>query len=170
MSYATLPYFGINSFKFYNAKGAVTFGRYQLRPVAGEHFLTQEQLATARLDYLTTEIRERVRRSPAKFKLMLQVAEKDDQIDDPIVLAGYSQADRIGHDHHHQGRGGQPSRREEVILHAGSIGSRYRSCRSDDRCPFSVLYRVSVATSPGLNDARTIAGLRLMVSPPGCGS
>ncbi|MFZ1554731.1 MAG: catalase, partial [Nitrospira sp.] len=72
VSYATLPYFGINSFKFTNAKGAVTFGRYQLRPVAGEHFLTQEQLATAEPDYLTTEIRERVRRSPAKFKLMLQ--------------------------------------------------------------------------------------------------
>ena len=81
-----LPYFGINSFKFTNAKGAVTFGRYQLRPVAGEHFLTQEQLATAEPDYLTTEIRERVRRSPAKFKLMLQVAEKDDQIDDPTIV------------------------------------------------------------------------------------
>ena len=40
VSYATLPYFGINAFKFTNAKGAVTFGRYQLRPVAGEHFLT----------------------------------------------------------------------------------------------------------------------------------
>ncbi len=85
VSYATLPYFGINSFKFTNAKGATTFGRYQLRPVAGEHFLTQEQLATAEPDYLSTEIRERVRRSPAKFKLLVQVAEKDDRIDDPSV-------------------------------------------------------------------------------------
>ncbi len=85
VSYATLPYFGINSFKFTNAKGAVTFGRYQLRPVAGEHFLTQEQLGTAEPNYLTTEIRERVRRGPAKFKLVLQVAEKDDKIDDPTI-------------------------------------------------------------------------------------
>ncbi len=85
VSYATLPYFGINSFKFTNAKGTVTFGRYQLRPVAGEHFLTQEQLATAEPDYLSTEIRERVRRSPAKFKLLVQVAEKDDKIDDPSI-------------------------------------------------------------------------------------
>jgi len=85
ISYATLPYFGINAFKFTNAKGAVTFGRYQLRPVAGEHFLTQEQLATMGPDYLSTEIRERVRRGPAKFTLLLQVAEKDDKIDDPSI-------------------------------------------------------------------------------------
>ncbi|MEK6804226.1 MAG: catalase family peroxidase [Nitrospirota bacterium] len=85
VSYATLPYFGINSFKFTNAKGATTFARYQLRPVAGEHFLTQEQLATMGPDYLSTEIRERVRRGPAKFKLLLQVAEKEDKIDDPSI-------------------------------------------------------------------------------------
>ena len=85
VSYATLPYFGINAFKFTNAKGAVTFGRYQLRPVAGEHYLTQEQLATMEPDYLSTEIRERVRRGPAKFTLLLQVAEKDDKVDDPSI-------------------------------------------------------------------------------------
>lgn len=85
VSYATLPYFGINAFKFTNAKGAITFGRYQLRPVAGEHFLTQEQLATMGPDYLSTEIRERVRRGPAKFTLLLQVAEKDDKVDDPSI-------------------------------------------------------------------------------------
>ena len=85
VSYATLPYFGINASKFTNAKGAVTFGRYQLRPVAGEHYLTQEQLATMEPDYLSTEIRERVRRGPAKFTLLLQVAEKDDKIDDPSI-------------------------------------------------------------------------------------
>ena len=85
VSYASLPYFGINSFKFTNAKGAVTFGRYQLRPVAGEQFLTQEQLGTMAPDYLSSEIRERVRRSPAEFKLLLQVAEKDGKIDDPSI-------------------------------------------------------------------------------------
>ncbi|HVG01512.1 MAG TPA: catalase family peroxidase [Nitrospira sp.] len=85
VSYATLPYFGINSFKFTNAKGETTFGRYQLRPVAGEHFLTEEQLATMGPDYLSAEIRERVRRGPPKFKLFVQVAEKGDKIDDPSI-------------------------------------------------------------------------------------
>ncbi len=85
VSYATLPYFGINAFKFTNAKGAVTFGRYQLRPVAGEQFLAQDRLDTMGPNYLSSEIRERVRRSPAKFKLLLQIAEKDDKIDDPSI-------------------------------------------------------------------------------------
>jgi hypothetical protein len=30
VSYATTTYFGVNSFKFVNDKGAVTIGRYQL--------------------------------------------------------------------------------------------------------------------------------------------
>ena len=85
VSYATLPYFGINSFKFTNAKGATTIGRYRLQPQAGEHFLTEQQLATMGPDYLSTEIRERVGRGPAKFKLFVQLAEKDDKIDDPSI-------------------------------------------------------------------------------------
>jgi catalase len=76
VSYATLTYFGVNSFKFTNAKGTATFGRYQLQPMAGEHFLTKEQLAAMGPDYLTTDILQRVRRGPVKFKLLLQVAGK----------------------------------------------------------------------------------------------
>jgi catalase len=85
VSYATLPYFGVNAFKFTNAKGAATFGRYQLLPVGGEELLTNEQLSTMGPDYLTTEIRERVRRSPIKFKLVVQMAERDDKLDDPSI-------------------------------------------------------------------------------------
>jgi catalase len=85
VSYATVAYFGINAFKFTNAKGTATFGRYQLRPVAGEQFLTKEQASKLGPDYLVDEIGERVRRGPATFKLLLQVAEKGDKIDDPSV-------------------------------------------------------------------------------------
>jgi catalase len=84
-SYATLTYFGVNTFKFTNAKGDATFGRYQLQPMAGEHFLTKEQLATMGPDYLTTEIIQRVRRGPVNFKLLLQLAAQGDKIDDPSI-------------------------------------------------------------------------------------
>jgi catalase len=47
--------------------------------------LTKEQLSTMGPDYLTTEIRERVRRGPVKFKLLLQVAERDDKLNDPTI-------------------------------------------------------------------------------------
>ena len=85
VSYATLPYFGINTFKFTNAKGVATFGRYQLQPVAGEHVLTKEQVSKMGPDYLVDEIGDRVRRGPAKFKLMLQVAEQGDKTEDPSI-------------------------------------------------------------------------------------
>ena len=85
VSYATLPYFGINTFKFTNAKGVATFGRYQLRPDAGEKFLSKEQVSKMGPDYLSDEIGDRVRRGPVKFKFMLQVAERGDKIDDPSI-------------------------------------------------------------------------------------
>lgn len=86
VSYATLPYFGVNAFKFTNAKGATTFGRYQLQPMVGEEFLGKDQLSSIAADYLSTEIRERVRRSPIKFKLLLQIAEPGDKLDDPTIV------------------------------------------------------------------------------------
>jgi catalase len=85
VSFATQSYFGINSFKFTNAAGAVTFGRYQVIPVGGSKVLTKDQLSKMGPDYLVDEIGERVRRGPAKLTLMLQVAESGDKIDDPSV-------------------------------------------------------------------------------------
>jgi len=85
VSFATLSYFGINAFKFTNAGGAVTFGRYQVLPVGGQEVLTKEQLSKMGPDYLVDEIGERIRRGPAKLKLVLQVAEPGDKIDDPSI-------------------------------------------------------------------------------------
>lgn len=85
VSFATVAYFGINSFKFTNAKGAVTYGRYQIQPEAGSKSLTAEELAKAGPDYLVDEINERIRHGPAKFKLLLQIAEQGDKIEDPSI-------------------------------------------------------------------------------------
>jgi catalase len=86
VSYATLPYFGINAFKFTNAKGTTAHVRYQLEPVAGTHYLPKEQVASMGPDYLTTEIQDRVRRGGVKFKWMAQVAESGDKVDDPTIV------------------------------------------------------------------------------------
>ena len=67
VSYATLPYFGINAFTFTNAKGVATHVRYQLRPLSGTKVLSKEQASTMKPDYLTDEIRDRVRRSPGNI-------------------------------------------------------------------------------------------------------
>lgn len=84
-SFATLPYYGVNTFRFINAAGTVTFGRYQLLPVAGAHYLSDAQTAKAKPDYLSEEIHQRLGKGAVAFKLAVQVAEPGDKLDDPSI-------------------------------------------------------------------------------------
>jgi catalase len=84
-SWATVSYFGVNTFKFTNAQGVVTFGRYQIRPEAGEHFLSKDEIAKADPNYLSAEIRERVGRGAIRFNLGLQIADAGDKLEDPSI-------------------------------------------------------------------------------------
>jgi catalase len=84
-SYATITYFGVNSFQCTNAKGETHFIRYQLIPTEGEHFLTEAELAEKDAFYLANEIKERVSRGTFGFRLYAQVAESGDAIEDPSV-------------------------------------------------------------------------------------
>jgi len=85
VSFATLQYYGVNSFKFTNAAGQSRFGRYLIVPAAGEQSLPQQQLANADKDYLEQEIGPRVTAAPVHFVLQVQLAEAGDRIDDPSV-------------------------------------------------------------------------------------
>lgn len=85
VSYATLPYFGVNAFKFVNAGGKAIYGRYQILPVASAQYLNDAQAGAAAPDYLQKEIAARLARGPVRFTLVLQVAGKDDHVDDPSI-------------------------------------------------------------------------------------
>jgi catalase len=85
LSYATVSYFGVNAFKFTNAQGVATFGRYQMRPEAGDKSLPKEEVAKAVPDYLSQEIRERLARGPVRFKLLLEIGEAGDNVEDPSI-------------------------------------------------------------------------------------
>jgi catalase len=84
-SYATVSYFGVNAFKFSNGEGRITFGRYQIRPAEGEQPLPPAEGKSAQPDYLKSEIKARIHDEPVRFKLLLQVADKDDDLDDPSI-------------------------------------------------------------------------------------
>jgi catalase len=81
-SFATLAYYGVNAFKFTNASGMAQFGRYQIVPVAGLHAISAEQAKTAAHDYLIDEIKQRLKKQPAQFKLLVQLAQPSDPVDD----------------------------------------------------------------------------------------
>jgi catalase len=85
VSFGTLPYFGVNTFKFTNAKGDVTYVRFQLQPEAGAQYLTKGQLAAVGPNYLREEIVKRVGEGPVRFKYVAQIAEQGDKLDDPSI-------------------------------------------------------------------------------------
>jgi catalase len=85
VSYATLRYFGVNSFAFANARGAVTIGRYRLEPAAGEHFLAAAEGARADADYLRRELRQRLSTERVRFTVRVQLAAAEDRVDDPSL-------------------------------------------------------------------------------------
>ena len=85
VSFATLPFYGVNAFKFTNAAGKVRYGRYEIVPEAGSQSLTTEQTAAADPDYLMKELPERIARGPVRFHLYAQIASADDPINDATM-------------------------------------------------------------------------------------
>ncbi|MEO8937337.1 MAG: catalase family peroxidase [Burkholderiaceae bacterium] len=84
-SYATASYFGVNAFKFIDAKGHESFVRYRFVPKAGEHYLDATALAGKGPNYLVDEIPLRVAKAPVQFDWYAQIAGPGDVIDDPTI-------------------------------------------------------------------------------------
>jgi len=85
-SFATLAFYGVNAFKFTNAKGVSRYARYQILPAAGEHALSDAEAAHAAPDYLMDELPRRIARAPVRFKLVAQLANEGDSLDDPTAV------------------------------------------------------------------------------------
>jgi len=86
VSFATQPFFGVNAFQFTNAAGKAVYGRYQIVPVAGAQYLNQAAADKAAPDYLMTDIVERVQAKGVQYKLLLQLAEPGDEVNNATVV------------------------------------------------------------------------------------
>jgi catalase len=84
-SFARQAYFAITAFKFTNAAGQSRFGRFRLHPAAGTEFLTPEQAAAKPTDFLAAELSERLASGPARFRVLVQLAEAGDVVTDSTV-------------------------------------------------------------------------------------
>ena len=62
------------------------FGRFRLNPEAGTEFLTPEQAAKKTADFLAAEMSERLARGPARFRVLVQLAEAGDPVADATAL------------------------------------------------------------------------------------
>ncbi len=85
LSYGTEDYYGVNAFRFTNAAGESRYGRYLIRPVAGEAHLTAASAAKRGPDFLAKELADRIRQGPVAFRLFVQLAEPGDQVRDASI-------------------------------------------------------------------------------------
>ena len=84
-SFARESYFPVSAFKFTNADGVSRYGRYRVFPVEGNEFLDEKSASAKSADFLFDEIRERITKGPAKFRIAVQVAEDGDVTDNATV-------------------------------------------------------------------------------------
>jgi catalase len=111
-SFARDSYFALTAMKFTNKDGVSRFGRYTFVPDAGEEHLDAATAKSMGASYLFDELAERIAKGPIKFRLMVQVAEDRDEVNDATVhwpaerkvveLGVLTLTDRVADDAHEQ--------------------------------------------------------------------
>lgn len=85
-SFVSHNYYGINAFEFTNHVGEKRYIRYKIEPENGTDLMSAAELKTADDNYLLNELPARLNKGEAKLKLLAQIAQKDDMIDDASVV------------------------------------------------------------------------------------
>lgn len=84
-SLARDTYFAVTAFEFTNAAGEKRFGRYRIIPEAGNDFLSNAQVAKIGENYHYDEIAQRVAKGPLRFRIVVQIADAGDVVDDATI-------------------------------------------------------------------------------------
>jgi catalase len=81
-SYATETFFAVIAFEFINKDGVRKFGRFQIHPEGGNKHLSDEDASAKGPDYLSEELKERLAKGPAKFRIEVEIAKEGDDVAD----------------------------------------------------------------------------------------
>jgi catalase len=84
-SFARESYFGVTAMQFTNKDGLAHFGRYRIVPEAGTDYLSDAATAARSENFLFDELMERVSRGPIAFRILVQIANGEDIVDDATV-------------------------------------------------------------------------------------
>jgi catalase len=84
-SFARESYFGLTAMRFISKDGVSRFGRYRIVPEAGNDYLTPEAATAKGPNYLFDELEERVAKDAVKFRVLVQLAEEGDKVDDVTI-------------------------------------------------------------------------------------
>ena len=81
-SFARESYFGVTAMHFTNKDGVSRYGRYRIVPEAGNDHLDDATAAGKSANYLFDELTERIAKGPIRFRILVQLANDGDIVDD----------------------------------------------------------------------------------------
>ncbi len=84
-SFVTESYYGNNAFLFVNSNGKTQAGRYQIIPFDGARYLGEAAAKVQLPDFLREELGTRLAAGPAQFRLLVQLANPEDQTSDSSI-------------------------------------------------------------------------------------
>ena len=84
-SFARETYFGVTAYHFTNKEDETRFGRYRIVPAAGNEHLDAAATAAKTPNYLFDELQQRIARNPIEFRLVAQLADTGDVVDDATI-------------------------------------------------------------------------------------
>jgi catalase len=84
-SFAGESFFAVCAYKFIDADGVSQYGRYRVVPEIESHYLDAAEAAAQPSDFLFDEIRERLASAPVKFRIIVQLAQDGDVVDDSTI-------------------------------------------------------------------------------------
>jgi len=84
-SFARDTYFGVTAMRFTNQQGASRYGRYRIVPEAGVDHLPDPVVSAKSAGFLFDELAARIAREPIAFRILVQLANDGDTVDDATV-------------------------------------------------------------------------------------
>jgi len=84
-SFARESFFAVSAVKFTAAGGTSRYGRFRILPELGNDYLDASAAAALGPNFLFDEIKQRVAKGPIKFRIVVQLAQEGDIVDDATV-------------------------------------------------------------------------------------
>jgi catalase len=84
-SFGRETYFGLNAMRFTSQNNTVHYGRYRIVPEEGNEHLDAATAAQKGPNYLFDELEDRIAKGPIRFRVVAQIAEAGDNVDDVTV-------------------------------------------------------------------------------------
>jgi catalase len=84
-SFARETYFGVTAMRFTNKDGVSRYGRYRIVPQDGNDHLPDGAAAGKGANYLFDEIAGRIAKGPITFRIVVQLANDQDVVDDATI-------------------------------------------------------------------------------------